>query len=217
MTERIAAVFLMRIGKKFWVTSSTHVHKSVARHKSHLVAGIHADERLQETYDLVGGEIGVEIVKVVPKKPIDLRRDHRRRLRLHEQWELDKHYGKVACLNTNPSSGFTKYPPKVRPREVGPRQRSITKRIGAYKKHPHSKACVIVFEGQRFHFPSINDAASHFKVYQPTMALWLKGKLPWPSLEKKVNGKSKIHAHLGGMTGWLVGDGAHPKESIEPA
>jgi len=209
-------VFLLRVGSKYLVASSPDIAKTVADHTQNLQFGVHENQELQDEFDRTPTPPTMEIVTPVPRKPIDTDKDHEMRLLLHEQFVLDRHFRLPGCVNTSPSSGFTNAP-KLTPR---PKHRSKDQGSRAPINHPHAKACVLLFRGERLEFPSINHAASHFKIHQPILSTWLRGKALWPGVPRpnRKPGTPDPYLHLHGLTGWLVGNEPSPlPQALRPA
>lgn len=218
MSRTTAAVFKVRVGGHggpFIIVSSPEMEKCIEEHRADLQMGVHPNEKLQAAFDRSNGAVDPVVLEEVPRKAIDTDRDHVRRLLLHEQWALDKHFGKRSCLNTDPCSGFVRqrHLRTLWRREPFGVRKFPTKRTKPRKQHPSSKPCVIMFHGERLQFPSVNQAAAHFDVYQPIMIRWLKGILPWPGTGPGAirNLGPKNHKHLYGMTGWFLDEKKEPQ------
>ena len=155
------------------------------------------------TFDLAGAGDGCEVLKEMPRKPLEPDKDYEVR--------LDTHAHIIAGTTPNGPGE------RMRLRWQDPEWRAATvarmrearrvtsdetrAKLSASKKgvrNMNARRCRIVFGGMSLDFPTVTEAAHHYEVSQQTMDLWLRGVTPWPGTGKRTPRAGK---HLVGITG----------------
>lgn len=213
-------VYRVTVGRFFYIGSTRSLGSRRSDHKIRLEAGTHPCAALQLAFDEIG-KFEMTITWLVPEKPSESKEDHRRRLRMLEQIELNAWFGKRGCTNGSSDSGFnTKIGAWLKRKWADPEFReSQVARLKARKgdavsaetrgrmslakqrgRHHAARKCFTTFGGATLHFSCVRDAAEHLGVSQQVMDLWLRGIVAWPGTGRK----SRSYGHLEGLTGAYV-------------
>lgn len=195
-----AGTYRVNVGPVFYVGSTTCYGSRNSDHRARLERGEHPNKRLQaafndhQCYEFI-------VLTEIPRKHDDSDKVHAARLKLNEQWLLDKHQGDPLMANGSASSTHNTtigdwlkakwQDPEFREAQITrmksrsgtaiseeTRRKMSEAKKGA--KNYQSRPCVINFKGESKHFESSSAAAAHYGATQQAMDLWLKGITPWP-------------------------------------
>lgn len=217
-----AGTYRLNVGPVFYVGSTTCYGSHNSDHRVRLEKGEHPNKRLQASYDEHQPYEFIALTEI-PRKHDDSDKDHTARLKLNEQWLLNKHQGDPLLANGSTSSthnstigGWLKakwQDPEFRESQIARLKsrkgelvttatRLLLSKAKSGGNNPNSTACQTTIDGITTKFQTVKAAANHHGVKQQTMDLWMRGVVPWPGTGKR---KPKAaSAHLTGLTGRLI-------------
>lgn len=220
----VGGTYLLHVGDLFYVGSTKSFGRRYSNHKVGLERGEHWNEALYQAY-LAGAGMDFEILEIIERKPADVEteKDYVKRLKLHEQWLLDKWFGKPGCVNVSSDSGFNTTigewmkakwcDPEFRETQVArlkarrgaavtaeTREKMAEAKRG--KRNARSRACTLWFHDEKLRFDSATAAARHFGVTQQVMDLWLRGSMGWPGANGRTPRSDRGRQLVGLMGGY---------------
>lgn len=215
-----AGTYQINVGPVFYVGSTTCYGSRNSDHRVRLERGEHPNKRLQSAYDEHQSYEFILLTEI-PRKEHDPDKDHIERLKLNEQWLLDKHQGNPLLANGSTSSTHNTtigdwlkakwQDPEFREAQItrmkARRGTAISedtrRKMSEAKKganNARSRPCVINFKGESKRFDSAREAAIYHGVTQQALYSWLTGTCPWPGTGPRKPRRRDLIGMTGGFT-----------------
>lgn len=229
----VSGTYRLDVGPLSYFGSTTSVGARWSEHRTRLERGDHPNPLLQEAWDQ-HGTAGLMILLEIPRKSDDSDKDHRDRLRLHEQQLLDEHFGTDGCANRSDSANhnsnvsrqmkmmwadpeWARWQKSLRAAAAlnrGPVSAATRAKMAAAKtgaRNHNARECCFRLREELFQFPAASEAAEFFGVKQQTMDLWLRGMVSWPGSGSRP--PRPASRHLIGLRGWYGTEADDPHKS----